>query len=270
MFYGPSGCGKTTFGGLIAKMVDSKPPDLVTINGADFRGIEMARLVNQECNVRPIASTNRMYMIDEFHMITKPAQNALLDVLERTPGHVYFVICTTNPEQVINTIKNRCTRYRVAPLRTKDCFNLLKDVAVKEEIKLIDDILEYIALASECIPRTALNFLEQVRNTSDPVEALEQLEGLVSDESTFGELLTNTIAGSPDWKRAFKTLKALSMDPEQVRRGLTTFCVNKLHKCTSDSKALYYMKCLEVLQPNVYAVNEAQLLMMVFELCFIQ
>ena len=269
LFHGDSGCGKTTFGTIIANIVDSRKPDFVHVNGADFRGIEMARQVNEEAGVRPVVSKARLYMIDEFHMITKPAQNALLDVLERTPKYVYFVLCTTEPNSVINTIKNRCSRYRVVPLRTNEAFTLIKRVADKENIQLLDEVLKYIAIVSDGVPRTALNYLEQIRDVTDPEKALDQLEGLVSSEGDFKELLKYTISGKKDCDKALLSLKNLAMEPEQVRRGLLTYCTNKAYTSKTNDEVSYYVECIQVLRPELIAVNEALLITMLFKLTLI-
>ncbi len=161
---GETGCGKTTIARIMAGLVDSKGMDLKEMNSADFRGIDSIREIIKTCQLRPIESKARVWIIDECHKLTNDAQNAFLKVLEDTPKHVYFILCTTEPNKLLSTIKNRCNQFTVSLLTEKEMFRLLRKVVKVEGDEVEKEVLEQIASDSLGHPRAALQVLEQVLN----------------------------------------------------------------------------------------------------------
>ena len=100
-------------------MLGCRGGDYREIDSADFRGIDTIREIRKQIQYLPIESDCRMWLLDEVHMLTAPAQEALLKALEDTPKHVYFALCTTEPQKLIKTIKGRCTHYTVDLLNEK-------------------------------------------------------------------------------------------------------------------------------------------------------
>ena len=117
LFKGPSGCGKTTLARILAKELGCGVLDLREYNSADFRGIDTIRDISRIMTNAPAAGNCRVFILDEAHQLSKDAQNAALKILEDTPKHVYFFICTTDPQKLIATIRSRCTEMPVDLLK---------------------------------------------------------------------------------------------------------------------------------------------------------
>ncbi|HDY87134.1 MAG TPA: AAA family ATPase, partial [bacterium] len=108
---GPTGCGKTTIGRIIAKELGCEGQDFREVDSADFRGIDTIREIRKNSQFKPLKGSCRVWLIDECHKLTNDAQNALLKILEDTPQHVYFILCTTEPQRLLGTIKGRCSQF---------------------------------------------------------------------------------------------------------------------------------------------------------------
>ncbi len=178
---GDSGCGKTTLARAIAKEVGGNELTIHEINSSENRGIDTVREIMEEIRYRP-SEGNTVYILDEYHMQTNAAQQAALKMLEECPEWCYFFICTTNPEKLIETIKNRCSRIQVKPLDHDTMFKLLRLVAHKEQIQVGLDVLHKIADLSEGSSRSGLKKLGQVLNLANDEERMKFLE-----ENTFSE-----------------------------------------------------------------------------------
>jgi DNA polymerase III delta prime subunit len=172
LLHGPSGCGKTTIARIITRELKCQDSDFIEVNGANTRGIDTVREVIQHSYYSPWGEA-RVFLLDEAHKITKEAQNALLKILEDTPQRTYFILCTTEPDGIIETIKTRCTTYQVNPLTSTMIRDLLDWVCNEEGKKVADELLEAISENCNGSARKALVFLSQVIDVSDPKKALE-------------------------------------------------------------------------------------------------
>ena len=110
----------------------------------------------------PMFGKVKAYILDEVHMNTPAYFNALLKTLEDTPKHVYFFLCTTDPQKVLGTVKSRCSQYEVNPLTQKETVKLLEWVITEEDVEFSKEELQKIAEVSDGIPREALIILDQV------------------------------------------------------------------------------------------------------------
>ena len=221
---GTSGCGKTTIGRIIAKEVGSKGFDIKEIDSADFRGIDTVRKIRNDSQFSPTESKALVWIMDEVHQLTSAAQNALLKILEDTPKHVYFVLCTTEEQKIIKPIKGRCQVFNVNPLDDNEMISLLKDVAKKEGEKIDTKILKIIAKSAFWQPRNALQILEQViavpkKNRAKIASKIVSLENLSID---LARLLIKRGTG---WKEVREVLKGLkTQEPETIRRTVLGYC----------------------------------------------
>ncbi|MBF4806198.1 MAG: DNA polymerase III subunit gamma/tau [Pseudoleptotrichia goodfellowii] len=184
LFTGPRGVGKTTIARLIAKGVNclnngiTDNPcgvcdncreiaqgismDMIEIDAASNRGIDEIRELKEKINYQPVKGRRKIYIIDEVHMLTKEAFNALLKTLEEPPAHVIFILATTEIDKIPDTVISRCQRYDFLPIDEKDITKLLKEVAEKENITIDDESLDLIYRKSEGSARDSFSIFEQV------------------------------------------------------------------------------------------------------------
>ena len=204
IFAGPRGTGKTTTARILAKSLncesrkDAEPcnrcqsclaidegtfMDVVELDAASNRGIDEIRRIREAAGYRPIEGKYKVYIIDEVHMLTKEAFNALLKTLEEPPEHVVFVLATTNLEKVPPTIVSRCQVLEFKNLPENLIFERLKEVSSKERMEIEEDALRFLARRAEGGMRDALTLLEQVWKFSAggkiALEDVEKALGLI-------------------------------------------------------------------------------------------
>ena len=240
LFSGPSGCGKTTLARILKKGFNCSDQDFTELNSANVRGIETIREINRTCQFAPMISSCRIFLLDEAHKLTNDAQNALLKLLEDTPSHVYFILCTTEPEKLIKTIRTRCTTFQVSSLPDRTIVSLLKDVCEKEKVDLPKEALTEIAKISEGSPRQALVILDSVIDIDNDEDLLKALQDYSVRQSGIFDL-SNALLAKSKWKDIIKILSSLDMEPENVRYSILGIMNSKLMKGEND-KASYIIE----------------------------
>lgn len=162
MFYGGRGTGKTTVARIFATAAGVHPEDLYELDAASNRTIDDIRDLREAVKTLPFSSKRKCYIIDEVHMLTKEAFNALLKTLEEPPRHVLFILATTNLEKVPQTIISRCQTFSFKQPIMRDLSLHVADVVAKEGLQIDAAAAELVALAGDGSYRDALSVLEKV------------------------------------------------------------------------------------------------------------
>ena len=216
LFAGPKGSGKTTIARILAKALNctgrklsknsfepcnkclsckeitsGKSLDLIEIDAASNRGIDEIRDLREKIRFAPTSSEYKIYIIDEVHMLTKEAFNALLKTLEEPPKHAIFIMATTEPQKVLPTILSRVQRFDFHRATLAEINKLLERVAREEGIKIDEEALRLLGQLSFGSYRDALSLLEQVsslRQTAASkiiIEQVQEILGLAQEKSVF-------------------------------------------------------------------------------------
>ncbi len=203
IFSGPRGTGKTSTAKVFAKTINclnsvdgnscdkcskclefNDNPDVIEIDAASNNGVNEIRELKNSITVLPTNSKYKIYIIDEFHMITTEAFNALLKTLEEPPSHVIFIMATTDIQKVPITILSRCQRFDFKKLTVDDIFSYLKKVSKLENIKITDEALKEISYISDGGMRDALSVLDQLNNVENREITLNDVNNLLGNVST--------------------------------------------------------------------------------------
>ena len=164
----------------VARAIDSGDDvDVIEIDGASNRGIDEIRSLRANVGVRPSRSRFKIYIIDEVHMLTGAAFNALLKTLEEPPEHVKFIFCTTDPEKIPITVLSRCQRFDFAPVEVAKIMDRLREIVSAEAAQADDEALELLARRAAGSMRDSQSLLEQVLSFSDGKLTADQVHAML-------------------------------------------------------------------------------------------
>ncbi len=215
LFAGPRGCGKTSIAKIFAKLVNCKDSvdgipcnkcvcctqtneqnmDVIEMDAASNNGVDEIREINNKVNLVPSLGKYKIYIIDEVHMLTIGAFNALLKTLEEPPSHVIFILATTDPHKVPITILSRCQRFDLKKISVKNIYNRLKYICDKENIKIEENAIWEIARLGDGGLRDAIGILDQVVSYAVDTVTLNdvhEVNGTISQENVFN-LMKNVV-----------------------------------------------------------------------------
>lgn len=265
LFVGASGCGKTTTARIVASLLKCGDRDVYEYNAANSRGVDTIREITQSSVYHPFEGKHKVYIMDEAARLTRDAQSAFLKLLEDTPPHVTFILCTTDPENLLNTIRNRCVTYEFKPLKRSEIVQLLKAVLAAEEVQgYPDKIINEIAKQSEGCPRQALVLLESVIDIADDDEALKAVKSLRVSEDSIKELCQQLVANNANsWHTAKSIFPAISNDPEKSRRAILSY----LGKVLISKSDPYIHRLMSFFLDNYYDSGKDGLLFSLFSAC---
>lgn len=174
LFTGPRGVGKTSVARILAHQINNLQYDDETINldiieidAASNNGVEDVRDLREKVQIAPVSAKKKVYIIDEVHMLSKAAFNALLKTLEEPPEHVVFILATTNVEKLPATIISRAQRFSFRAISIDDAVKHLAYIAKQEGIKVDDDALKLIAQRSDGSFRDSISLLDQLSSLVD-------------------------------------------------------------------------------------------------------
>lgn len=235
LFIGPRGTGKTSVARIFAHEVNGFPydveddyVDIVEIDGASNRGIDNIRELREKAAIAPTEGKYKIYIIDEVHMLTNEAFNALLKTLEEPPRHVIFIMATTDAYKVPVTITSRAQTYTFTLADTDTMFDFLKTVATKEKIKIDDEALKIIAERGGGSFRDSLSLLDQISTLSDTKitkELVIDTLGLPSDE-LITDLLTKYTEGDvANITTTLKTILSSGIKSETLAEEILNFII---------------------------------------------
>jgi DNA polymerase-3 subunit gamma/tau len=242
LFHGPSGCGKTTLARIVATMLGCKGRhDFSEMNVADYRGIDSVRDIRRQLNQRPLEGSCRVYLLDECHRLTPDAQNAMLKIIEEPPDHVYFMLCTTEPEKLIRTLRSRPMEVRLRPLDADPLISLLRIVSKSERIPITKPVAVKIADMAMGSAREALQILDVVREHRDAAAMLKHI-----DRATVGTQAIYLARKLLDTRSKWNTIAPLLNDlkneePERLRYMILGYTQSVLLK-KRDNRAFRMME----------------------------
>ncbi len=223
MFTGPSGVGKTTLARILRVKLKCDDMDFEEKNASECRGIDEVRSIQKTIRCSSFKGGPRVILIDEAHGLTGDAQEALLKVLEETPPHVYFMICTTNPGKLKATLKSRCTEIKCKAVGVADLKLAIKRVVDGEGKTIDEDVIDRIAEVAEGSVRSALVVLHRVINVPTKEEQLAAIDS--ADVKGKGiELARLLMKPGSAWKDVAAVLKNIEEEPEAVRRIVLGYC----------------------------------------------
>lgn len=208
LFCGSRGTGKTTLARIFARAIGVGDNDLYEIDAASNRGIDDIRELKEAVHTLPYQSDRKVYIIDEVHMLTKEAFNALLKTLEEPPAHVVFILATTEEDKLLDTIKSRCQVFKFRSPSRAVLKETVTDVAQNEKCKLDPEAADLIAIAADGSFRDALGILQKVMMASSDKK-------LKADEVAL-------IIGAPRKQLLFELMESLSeKNAERALEGVT-------------------------------------------------
>ena len=266
LFNGPRGTGKTSSARIFAKslncqafdqptitpcckcdlcrqITDGSALDIIEIDAASNTGVENIREIIERARFAPTQARWKVYVIDECHMLSTAASNALLKTIEEPPSRVVFILATTNPERVLNTIKSRCQKFDFRRISPSDIFQHLSEIAEKESIKYEVQALKMIAKRSNGGMRDAQSLLEQLNLLPEgiTINNIQNLLGEVS-ESELTNLIKSLVENNPE--SLIDTCNKLydaGNEPLQIIIGLLNITRDLLlHTTNNKYSELYY------------------------------
>lgn len=246
LLHGPSGNGKTTIARILAAKMRCDGPDLVEVNAASTKGIDMVRDIQSAVHLNPLRGNCRIWIIDEAHQLTTAAQDAFLKTLEDTPAHAYFILCTTDPGKLKATIKTRCTALAIKPLDDAMLTKVLKNIQDQVRIILPDEVFASILEHADGSARKAVVLYEAATKVpAGKNRTAEMLEIVAADgDSPEAIELARAVCTGKQWQTVAPILKNLKeVEPETLRRIVLGYANAML--LNGNKNAAHVLECFE-------------------------
>ncbi len=243
LFTGGRGLGKTTLARILAKSLGSKPGDIYEIDAASRRGIDDIRELRDHVRAAPLESKYKVYIIDEVHMLTKEAFNALLKTLEEPPEHVIFVLATTDLDKVPDTVRSRTQMVNFVRPTEDVLVEYIANIAKKEKIKITKEALALLAKLADRSYRDACGRLE---------EAMVHGQGIEID----GDAVSN-IFGVPNKSILENLIKAIALgDRASAEKAISAKNFTNINHEMLINLLLSHMRSVHMLKHKMITMDE--------------
>ncbi len=258
---GPSGSGKTTLARILRTSLGCGEMDYTEVNSASNRGIDTMRDVQRLMNLSPASGKCRIWLFDEVHKWSNDAQNAALKMLEDTPSHVYFFLCTTDPQKLIKAVLTRCSPMPLRALTYQELGLLLDRVCKAEKIKLEKNVQDELISSSMGSARSLLVLLDNIAGLKPSQQQTAIAEKLAQENEAID--LCRALINKDSWKKIAGILSNLKGEPEETRWAVLGYARAVLLK--SENHQAYLV--LDCFKNHFYDSKAAGLALACFEAC---
>ena len=257
LFTGHSGCGKTTIARVLRHELNCVGSDFFEINCANFNGVEIIRKLQKQISRKPMGGgSSRVWLIDECHRLTPEAQDAFLKMLEDTPSHVYFMLATTMPTKLKDTIRTRTTAINLKALQNDQLKEIINKVAHGEKKRISEEVIDKIIEFSENSARKALVFLNQIADLETEEDQLNAISPAKAKAEAV-EVVRTLMRTKLQWRTIANVLETLEEEPEGVRRLALAYANTILLKGGNNAGRAYQI--IDAFRENFFECGKAGL-----------